>query len=431
MARIASVGTTGRIAGLVAALALFSACGAAKGPEGATAGSASGGDSAPPAKAGEDGSGKANPDGRSRTAEPILIGAALAETSNLALLGQEQKEGVRLAEELINARGGVNGRPIKILVQDTSGDEAGAVNAFQALIGAGVVGIVGPGLSQQAFAADEIAEQAKVPVIGPSNTAKGIPEIGDYIARVSAPVAIVAPLAIEEALKADPTIKLAAVAYAQNDAFSTSETKTFQESLKAKSIEIATVQTFQTTDTDFTSQVNNILAKKPQLVVISGLITDAGNLVRQLRELGYKGTVVGGNGFNSSNMFPVCGDACEGTIVAQAYSPELKNEINEAFRAAYRKAQGKEPPQFTAQAFTAVLVFVEALSRLDKEKGLTGLALPEIRTALNSAVLAGSYETPLGPISFDPIGEVKQQEFYVSRIDIGDDGKSGRLVLIR
>ncbi|MGH9023217.1 MAG: ABC transporter substrate-binding protein [Acidimicrobiia bacterium] len=426
MARIARVGTTGRIAALFGALALSAACGAASGPGDGAAGSASADKNASTAKEGEGGSGGAKLEG-----EPILLGAALAETSNLALLGQEQATGVRLAEELINARGGVNGRPIKILIQDTAGDEAGAVNAFQSLIGAGVVGIVGPGLSQQAFAADEIAEQAKVPVIGPSNTAKGIPEIGDYIARVSAPVAIVAPLAIEEALKANPDIKVAAVAYAQNDAFSTSETKTFQETLKAKSIEVATVQTFQTTDTDFTTQVNNILAKKPQLVIVSGLIADGGNLVRQLRELSYTGIVVGGNGFNSANMFPVCGEACDGTIVAQAYSPELDNEINAAFRAAHVKAEHKQPPQFTGQAFAAVQVFVEALSRLDKEKPLAGLALPELRTALNAAVLAGTYETPLGTISFDPIGEVKQERFYVSRIDIGDDGKSGQLKLIR
>jgi len=62
--------------------------------------------------------------------------------------------------------------PIKLVFQDTAGDEAGAINAFQTLINNKVVGIVGPTLSQQAFGADPIAERAKVPVIGASNTAK-------------------------------------------------------------------------------------------------------------------------------------------------------------------------------------------------------------------------------------------------------------------
>ena len=51
-----------------------------------------------------------------------------------------------------------------------------------------VVAIIGPTLSQQVFAAGPIAVRAKIPVIGPSNTAKGIPQIGEYVSRVSAPV---------------------------------------------------------------------------------------------------------------------------------------------------------------------------------------------------------------------------------------------------
>ncbi len=135
----------------------------------------------------------------------IPIGIALAQTSNVALLGQEQVIGAKLAEKFFNDRGGINGTPIKLIFQDTAGDENGANNAFNTLISQdNVVGIVGPTLSQQAFSADPIAERAKVPVLGPSNTAKGIPQIGDYIARVSAPVAVVAPNALKAALEDQP-----------------------------------------------------------------------------------------------------------------------------------------------------------------------------------------------------------------------------------
>ena len=114
-----------------------------------------------------------------RVTTPLPIGIAVAQTSNTALLGQEQVIGARFAEKYINARGGINGTPIRLVFQDTGGDEAGAINAFQNLITKDkVVGIVGPTLSQQAFSADPIADRAKVPVLGPSNTAKGIPQIG-------------------------------------------------------------------------------------------------------------------------------------------------------------------------------------------------------------------------------------------------------------
>ena len=164
-------------------------------------------------------------------ADPIPIGVAVAQTSNVALFGQEQVTGAQLAEKFFNDQGGVNGGPIKLVFQDTAGDEQGAINAFQTLINDNVVAIIGPTLSQQAFAADPFAEKAGVPVIAPSNTAKGIPQIGKFISRVSAPVNKVAPNAIAAALEINPNIKRVAVAFAQNDAFSKSETGTFQQAI--------------------------------------------------------------------------------------------------------------------------------------------------------------------------------------------------------
>ena len=389
---------------------------------------ACGAESSPSGKPGGD---KAADQGAKTSGDAIPIGIAVAQTSNVALLGQEEVIGARIAETFFNDRGGVNGRPIKLVFQDTGGDEQGSINAFEALISAGVVGIVGPTLSQQANAADPRAEAKGVPVLAPSNTAKGIPQLGKYIARVSAPVAKVAPLAVEQALAMDPSIKTVAVAYAQNDTFSASETGTFQETVRAKGLNLATVQTFQTTDTDFTAQASNMLARKPQLIIISGLAADGGNLVKQLRELGYKGLIIGGNGLNTTNVFPVCGKFCDGVLIAQAYSPKTDNEINKAFLAAYTKQQMKQPPQFTAQTFTAVQVFVEALTGLDKEKGLAKLPLPELRTELNKAVLAGRYVTPLGPISFDPEGEINQEQFYVAQIKMKPDGQNGEFTFVR
>jgi branched-chain amino acid transport system substrate-binding protein len=362
----------------------------------------------------------------------IPIGIAVAQTSNVALLGQEQVIGAKIAEKFFNDKGGVNGTPIKLVFQDTAGDEQGTINAFNTLITQDkVVGIVGPTLSQQGFAADPIAERAGVPVLAPSNTAKGIPQIGKYIARVSAPVAVVAPNAIEAALKSNPQIKKVAVFFAQNDAFSKSETETFQQTVKDKNLELVTVQKFQTTDTDFQTQATNAINLKPDLIIISGLAADGGNLIKQLRQLGYKGLIIGGNGLNTSNIFSVCQAQCDGVLIAQAYSPELPNEVNKAFRDAYKAQNKKEPPQFSAQAFTGVQVFVEALKAVDSKTKLNTLPLAQLRTQLNQQVLAGKYDTPLGAIAFDPEGEIKQGQFYVAQIKMETDGKNGKFAFLK
>jgi branched-chain amino acid transport system substrate-binding protein len=362
----------------------------------------------------------------------IPIGIAVAQTSNVALLGQEQVIGAQIAEQYFNQKGGVNGTPIKLVFQDTAGDEQGTINAFNTLITQNkVVGIVGPTLSQQAFAADPIAERAKVPVLGPSNTAKGIPQIGEYIARVSAPVAVVAPNAVKEALKANPKIKKVAVFFAQNDAFSKSETETFQKTVKDQNLELVTVQKFQTTDTDFQTQATNAINLKPDLIIISGLASDGGNLIKQLRQLGYNGLIIGGNGLNTANIYPVCQNFCNGVLIAQAYSPELPSEINKAFQDAYKAQKKTDPPQFSAQAFTGVQVFVEALKALDSKTKINTLPLDQLRTQLNKQILAGKYNTPLGEIAFDPEGEIKQNQFYVAQIKMESDGKSGKFAFLK
>ena len=371
----------------------------------------------------------------SSTGGAIPIGIAVAQTSNVALLGQEQVAGAKLAEKYFNDRGGVNGTPIKLVFQDTAGDEQGAINAFQTLINRDkVVGIVGPTLSQQAFSADPIADRAKVPVLGPSNTAKGIPEIGDFVGRVSAPVAIVAPNAVKAALKINPQIKKVAVFFAQNDAFSKSETEIFQQTVKDQKLELATVQKFQTTDTDFQSQATAGINAKPDLVIVSGLAADGGNLVRQLRELGYKGLIIGGNGLNTSNLFPVCKKLCDGILIAQAYNPAQPNALNKAFRDAYLAQYKKEPPQFSAQAFTGVQVFVDSLTAMSKANPtlkVNAQPIADLRVGLNKQLLAGKYSTPLGEISFTKVGEIVQQDFYVAQIKMDADGTSGKFTFLK
>ena len=349
---------------------------------------------------------------------PIKLGVAIgisgASTANLA---QDQKIGVQLAEKWVNANGGINGRKLQLVIQDTSSDEAGAIAAFNALIDNDkVVGIIGPTLSQQAFAADPIAERKKVPVLAPSNTAAGIPQIGDYIARVSAGVASYAGNAVKYAASIDSLSK-AAVFFADDDAFSRNETVVFQNAVRAAGLELLAPQTFKVADTDFTTQVQFVRTNKPDLVVISGL-AQAGNLVKQLRDTGFAGSIVGGNGLNVVQTFSVCKAQCEGLIVAQAYSPEIPADgVNAEFRTLFKEEQKREPGQIAAQAFTGVLVFTEALRSLGKA-GKLDSALDALRVDLNKQILGGKYEAPLGDISFTAEGDIIQKNFYVAQISM-------------
>lgn len=366
--------------------------------------------------------------------DPIPIGISVAQTSNTALLGQDEVNGAKIAEKYFNDHGGVNGRPIKLIYEDTAGDEQGAINAFTAQINKNkVVAIVGPTLSQQAFAADPVADKAKVPVVGPSNTADKIPGIGEYVRRVSAPVNAIAPTSIKAALAQNMSIKNVAVFYAQNDAFSVNETAVFQSTAKDLKLNVVTVQKFQTTDTDFQAQITAALALKPDLAIVSGLATDGGNLVKQLRELGFKGSIVGGNGLNTTNIFPVCKAQCDGIFIAQAYSPEFVSEINTGFKKEYQAQFSKDPPQFAAQTFSGVQVVVEALKAVDGKTKISGMSLDDLRVALNKQIndTTAKYPTPLGDISFDMGRELIQSTLYVAQVKMNPDGMTGKLTFLK
>ena len=361
----------------------------------------------------------------------VPLGAVLAMSGNANVYGQDQKTGLNLALAELNGKGGINGKPLALQIEDSGSDEPGANAAFTLQINRGVLALIGPTLSQQAFSADPIAQRRGVPVVAPSNTATGIPEIGHFISRVSAQSSVIAPLSIARALQLHPQIRRAAVFYAQDDAYSSAETTIFQQALTAKGLKPVTVQRTQLNDQDFQTQISAALQQKPDLVVLSLQAVDGGNMVRQLRELGYKGAIVVGNGMNTPNIYPICQKYCDGILIAQAYSPELRTPANIALLRRFKASQGGAiPPQLTAQAWTALQVLAEALQRLDRRQPLQQTNLAEARKALMVELLSGTYQTPLGEIRFTPEGEVIQNDFFVAQVQMDPSGKSGRFALL-
>jgi branched-chain amino acid transport system substrate-binding protein len=360
----------------------------------------------------------------------VTVGAAIALTGNANLYGQDQRVGLALAQQWFAST--AHPRPMLLQLEDGASDEPSAIAAFNLLIRRGVIALIGPTLSQQAFAADPIAQRQGVPVVAPSNTAQGIPQIGSFISRVSAQSSVIAPLSLDEALERDPKISRVAVFFAQDDAFSTAETAIFQKALAQRGLSPVSVQRTQLADNDFQNPITAALQQKPQLVVISAQAVDGGNLIRQLRELGYRGQIVVGNGLNTPNIYPICQRWCDGVLIAQAYSPDLNTPINQTFRRLFQDANGNSTPgQITAQAWTAYQVLFEALQRLQERGGMDGVTLGEARRLLMKELLAGHYNTPLGPIHFRPDGEVVQGRFYVAEVTMQANGRDGRFRLVR
>ncbi len=342
-------------------------------------------------------------------AQPIKVGLAVGITGDISVYGEPIRNGFQLAFKQINDRGAVKVDPI---LEDTGGTRDGAINVFQKFIQRDqVAAILGPVLSAQAFGADPLAVQAGVPVVGVSNTAKGIPEIGPTVFRVSAPEAVQIPKSIAVAKKV-LNLQRVVVLYDNADDFTVSGYRTFTEELQKNGVQIADTITFGRGDSDFSAQLTKAKAANPQAIVVSALAREGTLLLIQARNLGITATFIGGNGFNDTNIITRAGAAAEGLIVGTAWVPSAPTAVNLKFYGSYRDTYKREPNQFAAQAYAGAQVVAEAINRAN----LTGSEDIKVqRSRITDALKTiKNIETPLGRIGFTAGRDVDQPRTYVA-----------------
>lgn len=299
--------------------------------------------------------------GPALSAEAIKMGFVFSMTGGAAAYGATQKEGAELAVGQINAAAG-GGLKISPIFEDDASVPQQGTNVYNKLInGDKVAVVIGPTLSNTAKITNPIAQQIGVTVLGVSNTAGGITEIGDYIFRNSLTEAVVIPNTIKVA-KEKLGLKKVVLFYGNDDAFTKSGADVFRKVLQAEGIQILGEQTFAKGDRDFSPQLTQIKSQNPDAIVCSALVEEASGIVSQARQLGIPKTVriIGGNGFNSPALIKNAGEASEGVIVGAAWNISSTNPLNVKFVDDYTKKYNRPPDQFAAQAFAGVHIAYQA-----------------------------------------------------------------------
>ncbi len=340
----------------------------------------------------------------SAVAGDLKIGVAEALTGGAAQYGVPIRNGFQLAADEINAKGGINGNKLVLVVEDEQGKKEEAINVFKKLIFQDkVLMIFGPTLSNSMFAAGPVANAAKVVAFGTSNTANGISEMGPYIFRNSVMESDVLPVTVSTAVK-HYKIKKVAVIYGNDDAFTKSGYDVFKKVLEDQKIPVTTTETYVKGDVDFKAQLTKIKATNPDAIICSGLAEEAATLMVQARGLGLKVPFIGGNGFNSPKLFEVSKTAGEGTFVGSPWANTNPTPANQHFVEAYRAKYGSEPNQFAAQAYDAMSIAAAALKTIK----VTG-NLANDREAVHGALPKVAISGATGPFKF--------------RQSVGKDGK--------
>ena len=330
-------------------------------------------------------------------AAEIKIGVAEALSGGAAQYGVAIRNGFQVAVDEINAKGGVNGDKIQLVIEDEQGKKEEAINVFKKLIFQDkVLMIFGPTLSNSMFAGGPVANAAKVVAFGTSNTASGITDIGPYIFRNSVMESDVLPVTVGTAVK-HYGIKKVAVIYGNDDAFTKSGYDVFKKVLADQNIPVTSTETYVKGDVDFKAQLTKIKAGAPDAIVCSCLAEEAANIMLQSRSLGIKSPFIGGNGFNSPKLFEISRLAGEGTFVGSPWSNVNPAPVNVNFVNAYKQKYNADPNQFAAQAYDALHIAAAALKSI-KLSGNLETDRQALRDALPKVAINGA----TGPFKFRP-----------------------------
>ena len=317
------------------------------------------------------------------------IGVISIITGQGAAYGEAITNGIKLARDEVNAKGEVN---IDLKIEDSTGKAEQALSAAQKLINSEkVVAIIGPTLSTEMKVVGPEANASGVPIMGTSNTAAGITQIGKFVFRNSMPETQAIPASIGKAVK-KYNIKKVALLYGNDDVFTKSGFDTMKAVTEKMKLKILTIEEFQKGQADYKAQLTKIASLKPDAVFCSALYNEGGVILAQARKMGLKVPFVGGNGFNSPKVIEIAKDAAEGLIVATPWFGDKNDPKVKAFVAKYEKTYGKKPDQFAAQAYDAYYIMTNAL----KAAGTADRA--KLRDTLAATK---NFQGVLGKFSFD------------------------------
>lgn len=298
----------------------------------------------------------------------ILIGEFSSLSGSEATFGDSTHKGVMLAVDEINAAGGVKGRKIKVITEDTQSKPEEAANAVTKLISQdNVLALIGEVASSSSLAAAPIAQSNKVPMITPSSTNPSVTEKGDYIFRMC----FVDPYQGEAMAKylASTGVKRAALLIDVKSDYSTGLAKFFRETFTQNGGQIVTTVNYSKGDNDFRAQLTSIKAANPEVIFVPGYYNDIGQIAIQARDLGIKQPLVGGDGWESPKLLEIGGKALEGGFYSNHYYANDPAPAVRDFVQKFEQRYKQKPDAMAALAYDTVKVLAKAMERAEKLEG--------------------------------------------------------------
>jgi branched-chain amino acid transport system substrate-binding protein len=311
-------------------------------------------------------------------AAEIAVGEYSSLTGTTATFGTSTHRGIEMAVEEANATGGVIGKKIKLLTEDTQSKPEEAALAVQKLINRdNVTAILGEVASSRSLAAAPICQSNGVPMISPGSTNPEVTKKGDYIFRVCFIDPFQGEVLAKFAYNSLGLRKVATLKDVKND-YSVGLAQYFHETFTKLGGEVIGEQAYSEGDNDFKAQLTALRALNPEAVFVPGYYTESALIVKQARELNMTMPFFGGDGWDSDRLIEIGGDAMNGTYFTNHYSADDTTAAVQAFVSKYRsKYDNQTPDAMAALGYDAAAILFDAIKRAgstDKAKIRDALA---------------------------------------------------------
>lgn len=384
---------TARLTFMAVAVLALAACGKQGGGD---AGTASGGAASAPAAGGDN---------------VVKIGQVSPMSGPISHLGKDNENGAKLAIADLNAEGvTIGGKKVtfQLVSEDDQGDPKIGTQVAQRLVDAGVVGVIGHLNSGTTIPASKIYSDAGLPQISPSATNpdytnQGYKTTFRVIANDVQQGKALGDYAVGEAKARRIAVIDDRTAYGQGLA------DQFVKAAKARGADIVAREFTTNSATDFNAILTSIKAKKPDMVFYGGMDAQAGPMAKQMKQLGLRAPLIGGDGVQTPEFIKLAGDAAEGQYASMAGMPRDKMPGFAAFNDKYKKAFNAEVQLYAPYEYDAVRVLVEAMKRANSTDPKT--YLPEVGKT--------DYQGVTGHITFDAKGDIKNGGVTVYQVKHG------------
>ena len=337
----------------------------------------------------------------------IKVGVLAPLTGGVAEYGNAVNNGVIQYVEELNAKGGINGKQVELVTYDEEGDPVKAVTGYNYLVDQGVVAIVGDVTTAPTIAVVAESQADGMPMITASATNAAVTcEMKDgAVVRVYENMfrscfidpfqgSKMAAFAVDE-LKA----KTAAVLYNVGSDYSGGCAQSFQETAKAKGLEVVAVESYADGAVDFQSQLTNIAAKAPDVLFVPDYYNVVALVAQQAFAAGSKATMLGSDGWDSVLDTISDPSLVEGAYYCSGYSEEDTREAVQTFVKNYKAKFGATPNMFAAQGYDAAMILCAAIEKAEASGAKAGT--DEYSKAIIAAMKATDMDCVTGHVAYD------------------------------